>query len=814
MGARGGAHNARVRDGSREDWRVGGRVGDYQLLGELGRGGMGVVYLAEHAASGARYALKRLAAGADAEARLRFQREGQAQARADAHPNVVKVHALAEHAGCPFLVMAWVPGGDLKRRLAGGPLAPAEAVRVAGALAAGLAHAHARGVLHRDLKPANVLFGEGDAPKLVDFGLAHVAGAQTLTQTGTVMGTPAYMAPEQAAAAERVGPAADVYGLGAVLYELLTGYPPFSGGSALEILAAVAGREPAPPSRLRPGLDPALEALCLRCLAKDPADRFASAQALAAALAGVARGDPGAASRGRSARALALAAALLGAGLAAAVGALHIGGPSTTPARPAAARASASQRAAATLRLVVRLRQAHGPELAGLLQAAAADLGETPAALAQETAAYWRERLERAQSEGAAVELATDLGQFLGSELAASSPLATSVQGSLLATFAGGWTPAQGFARGMAAVRVEEALAYALTPAQGPSPGVRRLVEQVLRQGLAEDNRLAEWELWAAHPALLRASLRSGEFRDLRGGLYVVGEALRSLGKRERAAVLAFRPDSQPTRFCRLALNNHRLADAGELIELAELAAEVAAGRPPHVAPEYLAWADSARANALLTRALEEQGPTQRRLAAQATAAARLGLGRLTQPQAPRPLYNLLRSEATGLDVGGNPGPADDAFARAVERFEQRRARARAVAAGREADCLLALRRAWLERLRLRAAPREVVRLATAALAQARRDRREREDDALWIRGAALTARRQLEDWEAAERLLDGFEADLIAADASLAASAVAVARARGDAAAASARLQRALTAHPGDARLLELRAALQRAPR
>ncbi len=272
----------------------GTHIGDYVVRATLGAGGMGTVYEVAHAETGGIYALKALSATSGATGVDRFLREGEAQARVDGHPNIVRVHSLSANRGLLCLIMDLAPGGDLSSRLSqNGPLPEAEAVEIARQLALGLAHAHACGVLHRDLKPANVLFDAQGIPQLVDFGLAFVSGAETLTQTGAVMGTPAFMAPEQATARERVGPAADVYGLGAVLYTMLCDRPPFEKGSVLATLNALVTQEPIPPSRFKPGLDPALEAICLRCMAKRPEDRYPSASALAETLAAYTRGGRG-----------------------------------------------------------------------------------------------------------------------------------------------------------------------------------------------------------------------------------------------------------------------------------------------------------------------------------------------------------------------------------------------------------------------------------------------------------------------------------------------------------------------------------------
>jgi hypothetical protein len=267
----------------RVTWEVGSCVGSYRLLKKLGQGAMGVVFLVEHVETGARYALKTLSYQADEGLRERFLREGQAQARVDAHPNVVGVRSAGEAGGYLYLVMDLASGGDLDERLRRGPLPPLEAAELVAALARGLAHAHAQGVLHRDLKPANVLFDDAGRPMLVDFGLARVAGeTSSLTRTGDLLGTPVYMAPEQARGIrEEVDQRSDVYGLGAILYQCLTGRQPFTGSSTLDVLTRVMSDDPQPPRSIVPSVSRELEAVCLRALAKSPTDRQQSAQELA-----------------------------------------------------------------------------------------------------------------------------------------------------------------------------------------------------------------------------------------------------------------------------------------------------------------------------------------------------------------------------------------------------------------------------------------------------------------------------------------------------------------------------------------------------
>ncbi len=262
------------------------RIGPYEVERELGRGGMGAVFLARDPRVGRRVAIKLVTNPDVAVGLRRFHTEAQATARLR-HPAIVTVHELGEHGGRPYLVLEPVEGGSLKERLARGPLPPREAAELAHALAGALAHAHAQGVLHRDLKPANVLLTSSGAPVLSDFGLARDLSdtRERLTRTGELLGTPAYMSPEQAnAEPASVGPAADVYGLGATLYAALTGRPPIAGASLVELLNALLFKTPDPPSALQPGVPPELDAICLRCLEKAPAARYASAAELEAAL--------------------------------------------------------------------------------------------------------------------------------------------------------------------------------------------------------------------------------------------------------------------------------------------------------------------------------------------------------------------------------------------------------------------------------------------------------------------------------------------------------------------------------------------------
>jgi eukaryotic-like serine/threonine-protein kinase len=256
----------------------------YDLLEELGRGGMGVVYKARQARLNRLCALKMILAGdhASPETTARFLAEAGIVARLR-HPNVVHIHALGEHEGRPFFEMELVEGGSLDRQLDGAPRPALDAARLVEPLARAVAEAHKMGIIHRDLKPANVLLAADGSPKVTDFGLAKCLDADSgLTGSELVMGTPSYMAPEQAGGITKtVGPESDVYSLGAILYELLTGRPPFRAPTVLETLEQVKNAEPVAPSRLAPGMPRDPETICLKCLRKDPARRYESANALA-----------------------------------------------------------------------------------------------------------------------------------------------------------------------------------------------------------------------------------------------------------------------------------------------------------------------------------------------------------------------------------------------------------------------------------------------------------------------------------------------------------------------------------------------------
>jgi tetratricopeptide (TPR) repeat protein len=270
-------------------------VPGYELEGVLGRGNMGVVYKARHLALKRTVALKMvLAAGhAGPEDRVRFRLEAEAVARLQ-HPNIVQIYEVGESDGHPYCALEFVDGGSLAARLAGRPLPAREAARLVEALARAVQLAHSRNVVHRDLKPANVLLAADGTPKVADFGLArHLDSDSGQTQTGVVMGTPSYMAPEQASGrSHEAGPPADVYALGAILYQCLAGRPPFKAATLLDTLDQVRTQEPVPPSRCQAGVPLDLETICLKCLRKEPENRYPSAAELADELARYQRGEP------------------------------------------------------------------------------------------------------------------------------------------------------------------------------------------------------------------------------------------------------------------------------------------------------------------------------------------------------------------------------------------------------------------------------------------------------------------------------------------------------------------------------------------
>lgn len=271
-------------------------VGDYQILGVLGRGAVGVVYKAWHLELKRTVALKMLLAGIHAAPRelMRFRTEAEAVARLH-HPNIVQVYEIGAHNDLPFFALEYVEGGSLAQKMAGRTMPARDAAGLVEALARAMHYAHQQNILHRDLKPANVLLSESGVPKITDFGLAKrlEEGESSQTRTGTLMGTPSYMAPEQAQGNLRqIGPWSDQYALGATLYEMLTGRPPFLGSTLLDTLHQVRKKEPVPPSQLQPKTPRDLEIICLKCLQKEPGQRYAHAADLADDLKRFLSGEP------------------------------------------------------------------------------------------------------------------------------------------------------------------------------------------------------------------------------------------------------------------------------------------------------------------------------------------------------------------------------------------------------------------------------------------------------------------------------------------------------------------------------------------
>src|SRR5271157_4961551 len=263
------------------DWP---EVAGYDILAELGHGGMGVVYQARQTGLNRRVAVKMIRGGSQARpdhfARFRIEAEAVARLR---HPNIIQIHEIGEVDGLPFVSLELLEGGSLADRLEGTPQPASQTAELLMTLASAIQVAHDVGIVHRDLKPSNVLFTEDGIPIITDFGLAkRIDTDSRQTKTGQIMGSPSYMAPEQARGHTReVGPAADVYALGAILYEMLTGRPPFNGETFMETVRQVIDDEVVPPSRLVPKADRDLETICLKCLSKEPPRRYASASALA-----------------------------------------------------------------------------------------------------------------------------------------------------------------------------------------------------------------------------------------------------------------------------------------------------------------------------------------------------------------------------------------------------------------------------------------------------------------------------------------------------------------------------------------------------
>jgi serine/threonine-protein kinase len=275
--------------------------GDYELVEEIGRGGMGIVYRAVQQSLGRTVALKMLlrrdlASPADL---VRFRSEAEAAARLD-HPGIVPIFEVGEHDGLPFYSMRLIEGTTLAKRLAQGPLPPREAAATLAKVADAVQAAHDRGVLHRDLKPSNILIDPGGEPLVSDFGLAkRLEDSDSVTHTGAILGTPCYMSPEQAAGSRGdVGPTSDIWSLGAILYQMICGRPPFQASTPMDTLLAVLEADPPAPRSVTPAADRDLEMIALKSLQKPQDLRYASAAALAIDLRAALAGEPIAARRG------------------------------------------------------------------------------------------------------------------------------------------------------------------------------------------------------------------------------------------------------------------------------------------------------------------------------------------------------------------------------------------------------------------------------------------------------------------------------------------------------------------------------------
>jgi WD40 repeat protein/tRNA A-37 threonylcarbamoyl transferase component Bud32 len=270
-------------------------VPGYEILGRLGQGGMGIVYKARQRILNRLVALKMVLAGAHARPQdlVRFLAEAETVARLQ-HPHIVQIHDIGQQGGLPYLALEYAEGGSLAQKLRGTPLSAIESARLVETLARTMHFAHERGIVHRDLKPANVLLTLEGTPKVTDFGLAKtLEGSSGLTRTGDLLGTPSYMAPEQVEGrSQQIGPVTDIWALGAILYEMLTGRPPFKAASPMETLRLVSNQEPEPPGQLEPRVPRDLETICLKCLEKEATKRYANAWELADDLGRFLRDEP------------------------------------------------------------------------------------------------------------------------------------------------------------------------------------------------------------------------------------------------------------------------------------------------------------------------------------------------------------------------------------------------------------------------------------------------------------------------------------------------------------------------------------------
>ena len=269
------------------------RVGDYDLIEEIARGGMGVVYKANHRNLNRVSAVKMILGGrfSSEEELQRFRIEAESAAKLD-HPAIVPIFEIGEYEGQAFFAMKYIDGGSLADKATSFVNRPKEAVALITKVVEAVNHAHQRGILHRDLKPANILLDNEDQPFVTDLGLAKsTTGGSDLTHTGAVLGTPSYMPPEQAAG-KSVTTAADIYSLGAILYELLVGRAPYKGDTTVSVVMQVVDGPPKAPHKLNPAIDRDLELICLKAMERDPGERYSSAQAMADDLQSWLAGDP------------------------------------------------------------------------------------------------------------------------------------------------------------------------------------------------------------------------------------------------------------------------------------------------------------------------------------------------------------------------------------------------------------------------------------------------------------------------------------------------------------------------------------------
>jgi len=261
-------------------------LGRYRILGELGRGAMGVVYRAEDPLLSRTVAIKTISMVADAEERAEYEKRFYQEAKAAgglSHPNVVTIYDIGHAGDVVYMAMEYVEGTELRALLQRGRLDAAAAVDIAAQVAEGLAYAHARGIVHRDVKPANIMVSREGAAKIMDFGIARMRASDVKTQTGMLLGSPKYMAPEQLRGGP-LDPRCDIFSLGVVLYEALTGTPPFAGADLSQIMYQIVHAEPPPPGALNSRVPPLLDLIVAKALAKDPAARYPDARALAADL--------------------------------------------------------------------------------------------------------------------------------------------------------------------------------------------------------------------------------------------------------------------------------------------------------------------------------------------------------------------------------------------------------------------------------------------------------------------------------------------------------------------------------------------------